>query len=237
LPGLGGDERLFNAQRAVRDIQPIAWIPPAHRRETMMQYAHRLAPQLHIDGPFDLGGSSFGGMIALEIARYLAPENVFLFGSCRSPRSIAPSLRVLRSMTPVLPNRLMHPPASLRRPVAWWFGATTAVQAQLFADMLASTPVEFLRWASNAVASWKGVAELSMPVHHVHGERDRLIPARRVQADRVIAGAGHLLNVTHAADVNAFIAGVDQRARGTTATQKISTATDAAAEIPHIEKP
>jgi pimeloyl-ACP methyl ester carboxylesterase len=214
LPGIGGDERLFDAQRAVRDIRTIAWIPHAHRRETMMQYAHRLAARLHIDAPFDLGGSSFGGMVALELARYLAPENVFLFGSCRSPRSIAPSLRALRWVTPVLPDRLLHPPASLRRPVAWWFGATTAAHAQLFADMLASTPIEFLRWASNAVASWKGVAELPMPIHHVHGERDRLIPVRRVHADRVIVGAGHLLNVTHAREVNAFIADVDQRARG-----------------------
>lgn len=127
---------------------------------------------------------------------------------------IAASLRALRWIAPVLPDRLLHPPASLRRPVAWWFGATTAAHAQLFAEMLASTPIEFIRWTSNAVASWKGVAELSMPIHHVHGERDRLIPVRRVQADRVIASAGHLLNMTHAADVNAFIAGVDQRGRG-----------------------
>ena len=145
LSGIGGDERLFEAQKAVRDIQPIAWIPPAHRRETMMQYAHRLAAPLHIDTPFDLGGSSFGGMIALELARYLAPKNVFLFGSCRSPRSIAASLRALRWIAPVLPDRLLHQPASLQGPVAWWFGATTAAHAQLFAEMLVSTPIEFIR--------------------------------------------------------------------------------------------
>jgi pimeloyl-ACP methyl ester carboxylesterase len=210
LSGIGGDERLFEAQRAVRDIRPIAWIPAAHARETLGQYAERLAAQLHIHEPFDLGGSSFGGMVALEIARHLAPQNVFLFGSCRSPRSIAPSLRALRLIAPMLPDRLLHPPVLLQRPVAWWFGATSAAHAELFADMLASTPSEFMRWASNAVASWKGVAQLSVPIHHVHGERDRLIPCRRVRADRVIAGAGHLLNVTHADAVNDFIASADR---------------------------
>jgi pimeloyl-ACP methyl ester carboxylesterase len=49
-----------------------------------------------------------------------------------------------------------------------------------------------------------------MPIHHVHGDRDRLIPIRRVRADRVITGAGHLLNVTHADSVNKFIADVEQ---------------------------
>lgn len=45
-----------------------------------------------------------------------------------------------------------------------------------------------------------------MPIYHVHGDRDRLIPVHRVAPDRVIAGAGHLLNLTHADAVNEFIA-------------------------------
>jgi len=129
--------------------------------------------------PFDLGGSSFGGMVALEMARILEPENVFLFGSCRSPEGLAPSARALGWMAPLCPDRLLLLPALLRRPVAWWFGAASAADTELFAGMLESTPIEFLRWASRAVMSWDGVRELPVPVHHVHGERDRLIPARR----------------------------------------------------------
>ena len=71
--------------------------------------------------------------------------------------------------------------------------------------MVAATPIGFIRWASRAVFSWDGVDDLPMPVFHVHGERDRIIPARRVRADRIITGAGHLLNVTHADAVNQFI--------------------------------
>ena len=47
-----------------------------------------------------------------------------------------------------------------------------------------------------------------MPIYHVHGDRDRLIPVHRVKPDCVIAGAGHLLNLTHANAVNDFIARV-----------------------------
>jgi pimeloyl-ACP methyl ester carboxylesterase len=45
-----------------------------------------------------------------------------------------------------------------------------------------------------------------MPVHHLHGDRDRLIPVHRVKPDHVVAGAGHLLNITHPDAVNDFIA-------------------------------
>lgn len=205
LSGIGGDERLFDHQRAVRDVRSIKWIPPSDPAETLPHYAERLAQQLHINEPFDLGGSSFGGMIALELARHLSPQHVFLFGSCRSSRSIATSLRALRWLVPALPDRLLHPPRLLQPLVARWFGAKSAAHVHLFADMLSTTPTTFIRWASNAIFSWRGVAELPMPIYQVHGDRDRLIPLHRVKPDRVIAGAGHLLNITHAVAVNDFI--------------------------------
>src|SRR6266446_947984 len=205
LSGIGGDERLFNAQRAVRDIRPITWILPANRTETLQHYARRLSDVIHINEPFDLGGSSFGGMMALELARHLSPRNVLLFGSCRSSRSVAPSLHALRHLVRVIPDRLLCPPRPLQPLIARWFGATSAAHVQLFADMLAATPIAMIRWASNAVFSWPGVAELPMPIHHVHGDHDRLIPLRLVTPDHVIRGAGHLLNLTHAEAVNEFI--------------------------------
>src|SRR3954468_8570167 len=96
LPGIGADGRLFDGQRAVRDIRMIDWITPAHRHETLHEYATRLACALDIDSPFDLGGASCGGMVALELARLIAPQRVFLFGSCRTPRAVAPLLRASR---------------------------------------------------------------------------------------------------------------------------------------------
>jgi len=197
LSGIGGDARLFDAQRAVRDIRPIAWIGPAHSRETLAGYAARLAREVSIDAPFDLGGASFGGMVALEMARHLAPANVFLFSSCTSPRGVAPGLRWL----PVI-----EPPRFAMPLIARWFGATDDAHVRLFSEMLDATPIAFVRWAKRAVISWNGIRDLPMPIHHIHGDRDRIIPLHRVKPDCVIAGAGHLLNLTHANEVNDFIA-------------------------------
>lgn len=203
LSGIGGDARLFDAQRAVREIRPIAWIAP-EGRETLAHYAQRLAHELHIDEPFDLGGASFGGMAALEVARHLAPENVFLFGSCRSPRSVSPMLRRLP---------LIEPPRIGLPLIARWMGATKREHVKIFEEMFEATPIEFVRWAAQAVFSWEGVDELPMPVHHIHGDHDRVIPIRGVNADRVVEGAGHLLTLTHAAVVNEFIASTARRNR------------------------
>lgn len=205
VSGIGGDERLFDGLRAVREVRPIQRIPPTDSAETLPQYAARLARELHVSEPFDLGGSSFGGMIALELARHLSPQHVFLFGSCRSSLGIAPALRALHYLAPVLPDRLLHPPRLLLPLISRWFGVRSPAHVLLFGDMLAATPTSFIRWASDAACLWKGVADLAMPIYHIHGDRDRLIPVRRVNPDRVIRGAGHLLNLTHADAVNDFV--------------------------------
>lgn len=88
---------------------------------------------------------------------------------------------------------------------ARWFGAKAPAHIQLFVDMLDATPPPFIRWAANAIFSWPSAEELSIPVRHIHGDRDHIIPLRRVAPDCVIRGAGHLLNLTHAAAVNDFI--------------------------------
>jgi pimeloyl-ACP methyl ester carboxylesterase len=90
--------------------------------------------------------------------------------------------------------------------IARWFGATSEEHRELFAAMLDATPLPFLRWACRAILSWPGVIELPTPVRHIHGDRDRIIPVRRVNADRIVPGAGHLLTLTHPDAVNDFLA-------------------------------
>jgi hypothetical protein len=42
-------------------------------------------------------------------------------------------------------------------------------------------------------------------VWRIHGDRDRVIRCPREGVDEIVAGAGHLMNVTHAGRVNRFI--------------------------------
>ncbi|HUR80449.1 MAG TPA: alpha/beta fold hydrolase [Thermoanaerobaculia bacterium] len=197
LSGLGADERLFAPQRAARDVRGIELVSPAPR-EPLAGYAARLAGTLDLPREFDLAGASFGGMIALELARHVSPRRVYLLGSCRSPASISPMLRALHRFA-------FRPPRFTHALIARYFGATSSDHVELFSGMLAATPPAFFDWAVRAIFTWRGVAHLPMPVVHVHGDRDRLIPLARVWPDHVIAGAGHLLTLTHAAEVNALL--------------------------------
>ena len=65
------------------------------------------------------------------------------------------------------------------------------------------------RWGCSAMRDWTGPAgrEIGCPVHHIHGAADRMIPLSRVHPppDRVIPDGGHVIHLTHADQVNAFI--------------------------------
>src|SRR5262245_55843221 len=85
LSGMAADERLFEPQRvAFPDLRVPAWIDPLPG-ESLRGYAARLARRIDPGRPCLVGGASFGGMVALEMAPHLQADACVLIGSVRSP--------------------------------------------------------------------------------------------------------------------------------------------------------
>ena len=204
LPGLGADSRLFDSQRAVvSELQVPSW-PEPEPGQTLPAFAARLADSVPRSEQLFLGGSSFGGMVALELAALLKPQGVFLIGSCTTPSSIAPFARRLHPLVSALPVDAFR----LRRwemPIVLSaFGRLTSHQRELFWSMASVARPSFVKWGLGAILSWNPTPA-GVPVYHVHGSGDRLIPLRLVRPQRVVPGAGHLLTLTHPQYVNEFL--------------------------------
>ncbi len=71
--------------------------------------------------------------------------------------------------------------------------------------MMKVTPPSFIKWGCAAIMKWTYDGTAKMPVHHIHGSTDKIIPADRVKADVIVEGAGHLVNLTHPEEVNSFL--------------------------------
>lgn len=144
IPGLGADERLFYPQQAAfpNSIAPH-WLLP-EKGETLESYARRWADDLRLQPGCALAGVSFGGMVALEMSRWVQAEAVFLIGSCRDPRSIPWGLRkagLLPAWTWFSKGFTKIFPAS----GAWLLGAKAAGERELLIRMFQETPDFFLR--------------------------------------------------------------------------------------------
>jgi pimeloyl-ACP methyl ester carboxylesterase len=210
--GLGADARVFEGQfEDFPDLYVPPWIDP-REREPLADYARRMAEQTaaalgDADGPLFVGGVSLGGMIALEAARHLRPRAVFLIASCRSWRSVPAAYLPVARAVRFVPPRAMDVLARLSPLAAPFFGPLGSAHRRKLVAVLRDTPPAFLKWACPALAEWSAPREPGVPVYHIHGSCDRILPRRLADPppDRVVPGAGHLLNLTHAKQVNAFL--------------------------------
>lgn len=214
LPGVGADERLFAPQLSASSsasssfsVSVPPWAPPSPS-DTLSSYAATMAAAVAARGlprPFVLGGASFGGMVALEMARVLQPDALVLLGSASSTAALRGILRPFLPLAALVrpwSARLLAVGAPLIAPI---FGARTPAERADFCAQAASTSPAFFAFALRAIAGWRPAPLVGVRVLRIHGGRDRIL-APDVDGDcEIVDGAGHLLTATHGDAVNAFL--------------------------------
>ena len=211
LPGLGADHRIWRPQRRAFPSLLTPDFIPVEKRESLQDYAGRFAADLarrhDLSQPFFLGGVSFGGMVAVEMTRVLKPRAVLLVAACRSRRQVSRPFRVAELVVQGLPNPLGR--ALADGPVPWLFSKLERLDEndqQLLTDIAAAADIEQVKRQAHAIARWDGERPTDVPVRSIHGRLDRVIPLKSIQADEVIEDGRHLIHLTHAGRVNAFVA-------------------------------
>lgn len=207
IPGMGADGRIFRAQHtAFPNLCVPAWIEP-RRNETLVQYARRFAEAIDPHQPCFVGGASFGGVVALEMAARLNARAVFLIGSIRSPEGMAWPVRAARPLarlTLTLPFPVL---GSMATTTLASSGRFSSISTRSLLTQVADADASFLRWGTRAILDWQPSADVGrVPIYQIHGGMDRVFPASRSNADVIVPGAGHLLSVTHGEVVNEFLA-------------------------------
>ena len=87
ISGLGADASVFQRlDFGNHEIKFIEWLEP-NQDESLQTYASRLAAQINTGLPI-LIGVSFGGMIAVEIAKIIDCQKVILISSAKNKREI-----------------------------------------------------------------------------------------------------------------------------------------------------
>lgn len=210
ISGLGADHRIFSRLDIPGvNLLPVPWLKP-ERLESMGSYAARMKAGIVAENPIILG-VSFGGMMALEMAKLYTSPTVIIVSSVRDYYQLPYWMRVSGKLrlNQLGLNRLrsMIRPWRLSLPERYFMGVESGEDAALIRAFKAATDPRYLKWAVNRILNWKNEWQPAA-FYHLHGSKDRIFPLRRVQPTHIVPEAGHLMIHNRAEAVSAIISGI-----------------------------
>jgi len=205
ISGLGADKRIFsklNLNEKINIIH-INWITP-NKNESLALYAERLSKVIDQSQPFALVGVSFGGMIAVEMAKILNPVKTIIISSTMLAAQLpaiyrlAGQLRLLK----LIPAKLLKSSNKLTQ--NYYFGTHTSSEKSLLSKIIKDTDPYFLKWAIESILNWKNKTRPE-DIYHIHGTNDKILYSKVARPDFVIEKGTHFMVYQNAAEISGII--------------------------------
>jgi len=177
------------------EINFINW-PKYNGEKTYTATARRVIEENGIKDDDIVGGSSLGGMIAMEIARQKRLTAVVLIGSAISMAEVQGILTILA-------------PVAARTPISL-VQSLAGKHNNIITKMFAEADSQFIKAMCQHLPQWPGAKNLEVPFFRIHGQKDHVIPCPKAGAE-IISNAGHLIAITHARECGEFLNKINRR--------------------------
>ncbi len=188
--GLGADKSVFQRlDFSGFDVTFIEWIPTV-KNESIENYAIRLLSQIKSVKPI-LIGLSFGGLIAIEVAKQIKTEKIILISSAKTKYEIPIYFRLFGALGihKLLPTALLKKTNFLTN---WFFGVKEPMDRLILKNVLRNTDSQFLKWAIDKIVHWQNT-QAPENTFHIHGSSDKILQFRFVASNFKIKNGGHLM--------------------------------------------
>jgi pimeloyl-ACP methyl ester carboxylesterase len=205
ISGLGADKRIFSKLKLNEKINiiHIDWIAQK-KNESLAVYAERLSNVIDITQPFALVGVSFGGMIAVEIAKILKPVTTIIISSTMLSAQLPALYRFAGKLglLKLIPAKLLKSSNKLTQ--NYYFGTRSSNEKILLSKIIKDTDPYFLKWAVGSILSWKNETRPEQ-IYHIHGTNDKILYAKTARPDFVIENGTHFMVYQNAEEVSGII--------------------------------
>ncbi len=205
ISGFGADERVFsNLNFGENNVHFIPWLLP-EGKERIADYAKRMAEKIKHDNPVLLG-LSFGGIMCIEVAKFIRTQKVILISSIKSLHEVPLWMKVvgktqLNKIFPLRSFRLFEPIQNYN------LGIENDSELQLVREYRKSIGQQYTNWAANEILNWKNNWQPGN-LFHIHGSRDHMFPIRNIKTKYVIPGGGHFMVMNRAEKVNEVLGSI-----------------------------
>lgn len=202
ISGLGADERIFKKLEIDgANLIHIPW-PEYDEYDEMSCYAQKISAQIPVDNPTILG-ISFGGMMAVEIAKLRSVKQLFLVSTAKTANELTEPGWFFKKLlvSEILPGFVYKSPNKVMFKM---FGAETEEQEALLRAILKDSDGQFMRWAMRAIMLWQNVT-IPKNATHIHGTGDKIILPEKINADYWIDDGTHMMIYKRADEIGKII--------------------------------
>lgn len=177
----------------LQGVNFIDW-PDYKDEKSLSEVANRIISQYQINKEMIVGGSSLGGMVAIEIAKIVGIKKIILIGSTTQPEFINPLLQKLSGLADYTPVKIIQ----------IFAGKVNQYSNNELLSMFEESNSEFIKAMCKALFEWEGLGNYKCYVFQIHGKQDIVIfpPKENI---KIIPDGGHLISMSHADIVANFI--------------------------------
>ncbi|HEY5746117.1 MAG TPA: alpha/beta hydrolase [Chryseolinea sp.] len=204
ISGLGADERVFRYLTLPGiDQKHIKWVEPK-KQERLSDYCKRLIPQIDLERGVILVGMSFGGIVAQEISKIIKTDKVIIISSVKSEREFDWQLNMVRvlKLYRLVPSPLLRWSNLLTGD--YYFGTQSKLESDLLKQIIKDSDMPFTQWAIAEIMRWKN-DRVTDNLIHIHGDKDRIFPIKRIKNTTRVDNGGHFMIVNKAKEISALI--------------------------------
>lgn len=202
ISGLGADERVFQKlDFGNRATTFLPWLLPQKKDEPMQEYLVRFSQNINQKDEIILVGVSFGGMMAVELAKTFRVKKIILISSLKTHHEFSLLLRFLKriKLYEIIPSyRLRN---RFRFLSHYFIGSKTKEEKKALDDLLNNTDERIIDWSVRSVFKWKN-EQAPDNLYHIHGTQDRIFPFRYLQQTFPVQGGTHFMIANRADEVS-----------------------------------
>ncbi len=198
ISGLSADWRLFQVLKLPEGqaYEHVEWLEPKSLDEPIQAYVQRLRHQVQDPNPI-LIGLSFGGVVAIELAKIIEVKKLIIISSLATHHALPEFYRVagklnLHKLAPFWLMKSVYPVAP------FFFGVHTPLEKALIKNVILTIDEKLVRWSLGQLLAWR--QEKPLPgLIQLHGTRD-LVFLLCDRPDLIKVKGGEHLMVLHRAD-------------------------------------
>lgn len=206
ISGIATDYRAFLPQYEA--VENPVYLPfPIHdAKDNMHTYAQKFVPFIQTNEPFNIIAHSMGGIITMELIKYVQPQKVILLSTVKS-RSEMP--HKLTHMKYTHAHKLL-PGTGFIKSIEIGTAMISRIKKvptlrNTVIEMAKANDPKFLYWAVNAIIKWNGDENYRKDIIHIHGTKDQMFPYKKIKNAIPIFGGTHEMNLLRADEVNRLI--------------------------------